>query len=88
MKCELLSNNQLIYYCEGCDQLHAVDADRWNWNKSTEKPTLSPSVLHRFLDSKTRCHYFIKDGMIQFLNDCTHHMKGKTVKLKNYKEQI
>lgn len=27
------------------------------------------------------CHSFIKDGMIQFLGDCTHELKGKTVKL-------
>ena len=25
------------------------------------------------------CHSFVKDGMIEFLNDCTHHLKGQTV---------
>lgn len=88
MKCELLSNNQLIYYCQGCNHLHSVDADRWHWNKKTDKPTLSPSVLHRHPNSDKRCHYFIKDGMIQYLNDCTHEFKGKTVELKNYKDFI
>jgi len=29
----------------------------------------------------TICHSFIKDGMIQFLDDCTHALKGKTVSL-------
>jgi hypothetical protein len=28
-----------------------------------------------------RCHTFIKDGMIQFLGDCTHDHAGKTVPL-------
>lgn len=27
------------------------------------------------------CHSFIKDGMIQYLNDCTHEMAGQTVEL-------
>lgn len=25
------------------------------------------------------CHLFIKEGRIQFLNDCTHELKGQTV---------
>lgn len=28
------------------------------------------------------CHSFVTDGMIQFLNDCTHELKGNTVPLK------
>ena len=27
------------------------------------------------------CHSFITDGRIQFLNDCTHDLKGQTVDL-------
>lgn len=27
------------------------------------------------------CHSFIRDGNIQFLSDCTHHLAGKTVPL-------
>lgn len=27
------------------------------------------------------CHSFIRDGMIQFLNDCTHALAGQTVPL-------
>lgn len=32
------------------------------------------------------CHSFIKDGQIQFLGDCTHHLKNQTVPLKPYEE--
>ena len=28
-----------------------------------------------------RCHSWIRDGRIQFLNDCTHALAGKTVDL-------
>lgn len=29
------------------------------------------------------CHSFIRDGKIEFLSDCTHHLKGQTVELNN-----
>lgn len=87
MKCELLSNNQLIYYCEGCKHLHSVDADRWSWNKNEENPTLKPSVLHSFPNGD-RCHYFMMNGKMRFLNDCTHECLGKVVQMRNYKENI
>jgi len=29
----------------------------------------------------TVCHSFVKDGMIQFLSDCTHELAGKTVEM-------
>ena len=27
------------------------------------------------------CHVFVNDGKVQFLNDCTHELKGQTVAL-------
>lgn len=27
------------------------------------------------------CHSFVRDGMIQFLTDCTHKLAGQTVEL-------
>ena len=35
-----------------------------------------------------RCHSFINDGMIQFLNDCTHEFAGKTIELPELQECI
>jgi hypothetical protein len=31
------------------------------------------------------CHSFIKNGKIQYLSDCTHELKGKTVQLTDLK---
>lgn len=28
------------------------------------------------------CHSFVRDGQIQYLNDCTHFLAGKTVELE------
>lgn len=32
----------------------------------------------------TVCHSFIRDGMIEFLGDCTHSLKGQTVPLEEF----
>ena len=31
-----------------------------------------------------RCHSFVTDGKIRFLNDCTHEMAGETVDLEKF----
>jgi hypothetical protein len=31
-----------------------------------------------------RCHSFITDGRIQFLDDCSHELKGQTVEIPDY----
>ena len=30
------------------------------------------------------CHSFVTDGRIQYLNDCTHDLKGQTVNLEEF----
>lgn len=34
--------------------------------------------------TKTICHSFVKEGNIQFLDDCTHALKGQTVPLEDF----
>ncbi|MDE2098879.1 MAG: hypothetical protein KGL39_16620 [Patescibacteria group bacterium] len=49
----------------------------WTWNGSVDKPTLRPSVLttcHAY-----RCHTWVNDGQAQFLDDCSHELRGQTV---------
>lgn len=72
----------------------------WDFNGDLEKPTFNPSYL-TWLDPNPnalpeprfkkyrdgfRCHSFIRDGMIEFLSDCTHQLAGKTVKLPEVSE--
>ncbi len=35
-----------------------------------------------------RCHSFIKKGMIEFLNDSSHHLAGQTVPLPVYPKEL
>lgn len=73
------------FHCPGCKCGHRFFKDgRWQFNGDYEKPTFSPSLLNTHLpnDARTkglRCHLFVRDGMIQFLGDCTHELAGKTV---------
>ncbi len=96
-----------IYWCEGCKKVHGVWTSkhsnvRWHFNKNMEKPTFSPSLLHKgftydkdengeVIQSSVRdmiCHVFITDGNIQYLNDCTHELAGQTVEMKHLKSEL
>ena len=73
--------NQLQFMCPGCNQIHALNTT-WTFNNNFDKPSVMPSVLvSDGVGGKLLCHSFITDGNIQFLDDCTHKLKGKTVEL-------
>ena len=76
---------RLGFMCPGCGSAHyvGVGPEGWKWNGSLERPTLSPSVLVSgyISDREVRCHSFIENGKIHFLNDCLHSLAGKTVDL-------
>lgn len=80
-----------LFHCPGCDMLHEIwdkQAKRgggWEFNGDFEKPTFSPSYLTR-APNFINCHSFIRDGMIQFLDDCHHALKGQTVPLPDVPE--
>lgn len=85
----LQPSGNLLFYCPGCNDMHVVDAARWDWNGSAVKPTLSPSVLH-FTQltvggaRQTICHYYITDGRISYCGDCPHELANKTVDMVPY----
>lgn len=70
----------------------------WQFNNNPEAPTFSPSVKHttgKYVDPKNYpdegdiCHYFIRDGRIEFCTDCTHAFAGKNVSLaKILREEV
>jgi len=85
----------LFFICPGCnEELHAATVTlptvddgggraQWSWNRSEDKPTLTPSLLITSAhgDKKTICHSLVNEGQIQFLGDCTHALAGQTVPL-------
>lgn len=73
------------FYCTACEHNHIFFTEgtvKWSFNGDMVKPTFSPSLVN-YIDNegypKYRCHLFVKDGMIQYLNDCTHKYAGKTI---------
>lgn len=88
------------FVCPGCGIYHSLYVRQgqhryekgavWSFDGNLERPTFSPSLLVRWEDGeqreRRRCHSFIKGGKIQFLNDCTHHLKGQTVELPEIEE--
>lgn len=85
-----LENQYLIHMCEGCNQQHLIPmwgTNPWTFNNDFERPTLSPSVKHGIHKGKQgdplkTCHYFIRNGMIEYCGDCWHDPKNKTLPLK------
>lgn len=59
----------------------------WTFNGNEDKPTVTPSILTTWAGGygpkheHRRCHLHLKDGMLKFLGDSTHHLKGKQVPL-------
>lgn len=57
----------------------------WTWNGSTTAPTLRPSLKttgHDYL-----CHTWITDGQAQYLDDCSHELRGQTKPLNPVEPQ-
>lgn len=82
--------------CQGMHYINVGIPRRPNWDfdGNVESPTFNPSVRITYNghdadqvdDDGTRnpsacCHYFIKNGKIQFLSDCTHALQGQTIPL-------
>lgn len=73
-----------IHWCPGCDGYHLIWVDKpceatgakWTFDGNVSSPTFSPSI-----NIVGVCHYFIRNGMIEFCGDCTHALAGKTVAL-------
>ena len=87
------------FNCPGCKMVHGIsvaphEKPTWTFNDDFEKPTFSPSYLtwwggtvdKKWVEKFHVCHSFIKDGKIQFLNDCTHELKGKTVEIPDWEQ--
>jgi hypothetical protein len=82
----------LAFHCPGCGYDHAFTVGpqsesprpRWTFNGSFDKPTFAPSLLCNKDIPTSRCHSFVKNGRIEFLSDCFHALKGRTVDLPDW----
>lgn len=83
------SLDEPAHWCPGCNEMHVLPWKRggWTFNGDVERPTFTPSFLHRWKsydDGKPTpkiCHYILTDGVLNFCSDCTHALAGKSVPL-------
>jgi len=77
-------HTQYLYMCPGCGYEHAFalrsEGGHHDFNMDLDRPTVSPSLVQNFTPGRM-CHSFIRNGMIQFLSDCWHELRGQTVEL-------
>lgn len=70
--------------CPGCKVFHAVAVGRLT-NGNLDHPTFSESLgwTGPIEDDGPAmfCHSFVENGMIRFLDDSWHDLKGQTVEL-------
>ncbi|HRH60095.1 MAG TPA: DUF6527 family protein [Chitinophagaceae bacterium] len=85
------SPGEYLFYCPGCLCSHSFhteqnDKPKWTFNGDLMNPTFSPSLRVQWVkvndetgdfEKKMLCHLFVRNGKIEFLNDCTHELAGK-----------
>lgn len=77
----------LAHFCPGCNEMHHIPMwgkNPWTFNDDFEAPTLTPSVrhyLHHRDEPERYCHYFIKNGYIEYCTDSCHELAGETLPL-------
>ena len=85
----------ISFYCPACKETHCIGIAKnncgfpiWGYNGDNDNPTVTPSIKVEYhgADKDTICHSFIKDGKIEYLQDCTHELAGKTVELPEFKD--
>jgi hypothetical protein len=76
------SGGKTLYWlwCPACNDAVCID-NTWEWNRHTERPTFTPSLLSRFVMAGQAhvCHSFVTDGAWHYLGDCTHDKAGQSI---------
>ena len=84
--CATLPYNSGLHFVRTVKDAKDPGAPVWGFNGNVLEPTFTPSILvngrpESVAAGLPRCHSFVNSGMIQYLGDCDHPLKGQTVKL-------
>lgn len=90
----------LLHWCPGCDGAHGIQigtgaGPKWTFNGDHDRPTFGPSIRCFTTrdangehlpagQTRTLCHYFIREGRIEFCGDSPHKLAGQTVDLPDW----
>lgn len=70
------------HWCRACRTMHRLAAP-YVFDGDSNRPTFKPDIRIERASGVQRevCHYIINRGLIQFLDDCTHEMRGRLIPL-------
>lgn len=77
------SHHAWLVWCPACNAPHSFD-DRWKMSGTHEKPTFDGSMLVHESPGHPRCHSFLRDGVWEFLGDCTHDKVGQSIEAPDW----
>lgn len=92
-KLRIIEDGRVMFHCPACNTGHMINISNpnmypiWTFDNNFDSPTFTPSVLLKqeyTPESGKRtyiCHSFITNGLIIYLNDCTHEFAGKTIEM-------
>jgi hypothetical protein len=98
------TGGHLAHWCPACKELHEIAVERpfnngarWTFNGSYELPTFTPSMNIRigpYPDGSKKagkmdiCHYFLREGQLIYLSDCTHALAGQTIPVPDLPQSV
>jgi hypothetical protein len=96
-----LEYEALMFICPGCIEmlggtgLHmlpvnsATKKPQWSFDGDLAAPTLNPSILtHGRSGTDDRCHSYLRAGVVEYLDDCTHSLAGPHVPLPDLPDWV
>lgn len=97
-----LEYDALMFWCPGCEHLDeegnrhcglhmlavntSVKDPHWGWDGNLHKPTLEPSILTH--GQQLVCHSFLRNGIFEFLGDCTHKYANMSVPIPDLPQWV
>lgn len=86
---EQTADGEFLFYCPGCRCCHYFVTPEtkgrnnhpvWTFNGNKKSPTVTPSILVTLAPAKV-CHFFIRDGHIDYCSDSFHGYAGQKFKM-------
>lgn len=82
----MVAIGRYMHWCPGCCEPHffalglRADGERVTYNGDFQQPTFSPDQrIER--DGRIVCRYYLTSGRLEFMGDCDHVYRNRTVML-------
>lgn len=84
-----------MHWCPGCGGPHFIrtvnggnNEPVWTFNGDVTRPTFGPSILCYHTTEgggrKAVCHYFLREGRLEYCGDSPHQYAGQTIELPDW----